>query len=415
MIAEVIAIGDELLIGQIVNTNAAWLGEQLSMLGIPIRYATTVGDRHDDITRCLQLAWSRADIILLTGGLGPTHDDITKKVVADFFGAAEMATDEKVLQHVKDLFAKRGMVMSPINLAQAQVPAGAKVLWNEFGTAPGLLFEKDHKFCIVLPGVPAEMKGIFTGPLLPLLRACAAGDIIRHRTIRTFGIAESALAEILTPVSELERFGKIAFLPSYTGVNVRISVTSRADVEAADAIRQAESLIKAKAGKYIYGYDNETLEEVIGAKLRARQATLAVAESCTGGLIANRLTNISGSSEYFERGFVTYSNAAKIALLRVPEQVIAEHGAVSEACARAMASGVREVSGATYGLATTGIAGPTGGTAEKPVGLVWAAVASPQRVGAKSIVFSTDRLINKERFSSFALSLLYRALQQENT
>ena len=415
MIAEVIAIGDELLIGQIVNSNAAWLGEQLSMLGIPMRYATTVGDQHDDIKRCLELAWSRADIILLTGGLGPTHDDITKKVVAEFFGSSEIATDERVLQHVKDLFAKRGMVMSPLNLAQAQVPAGAKVLWNEFGTAPGLLFEKDHKYCAVMPGVPAEMKGIFTGPLLPLLRERAGNNIIRHRTIRTFGIAESALAEILSPVSDLERFGKIAFLPSYTGVSVRISVTSCTSAQADDAIRQAESLIKAKAGKYIYGYDNETLEEVIGAKLRAKQATLAVAESCTGGLIANRLTNISGSSEYFERGFVTYSNAAKIALLRVPEQVIAEHGAVSEACARAMASGVREVSGATYGLATTGIAGPTGGTAEKPVGLVWAAVASPQRIGAKSIVFSTDRLINKERFSSFALSLLYRALQQENT
>lgn len=415
MIAEVIAIGDELLIGQIVNTNAAWLGEQLSMLGIPMRYATTVGDQYDDITSCLQLAWSRADIILLTGGLGPTHDDITKKVVADFFGAGEMATDERVLQHVKDLFAKRGMIMSPINIAQAQVPAGAQVLWNEFGTAPGLLFEKDDKYCVVMPGVPAEMKSIFTGPLLPILRKSAGGAIIRHRTIRTFGIAESALAEILSPISELERFGKIAFLPNYTGVNVRISVTSRANAEAQEAIRQAEAIIQTKAGKYIYGYDNETLEEIIGRKLRAKQATLAVAESCTGGLIANRLTNISGSSEYFERGFVTYSNTAKIALLRVPEQVIAEHGAVSEACARAMASGVREVSGTTYGLATTGIAGPTGGTAEKPVGLVWVAVASPQRIGAKSIVFSTDRLINKERFSSFALGLLYRVLQQENS
>ncbi len=412
MVAEVIAIGDELLIGQVVNTNASWLGEQLSQVGIPLRCVTTVGDRHDDILNSLAAAWARAELVLLTGGLGPTHDDVTKRVVAEFIGARRMVTDEKVLQHVQELFAKRGVVMPAVNVEQAHVPEGAQVLWNEIGTAPGLLFEKDGRHGVVLPGVPAEMKNIFSGPLLPRLREWAGGVIIRHRTIRTHGIGESALAELLAPISELEQFGKLAFLASLSGVNLRISVTGHSAGEVEHAVRQAEARILAKAGKYVYGYDHESLEEVVGRKLRERNATLAVAESCTGGLIAHRLTNIPGSSDYFACGLVTYSNASKMALLDVPEEVIAQHGAVSEACVRAMAAGVRQRCGTDYGLATTGIAGPAGGSADKPVGLVWAAVATPENVTARHVVYTNDRLFNKERFSTLALSLLYRALAE---
>lgn len=412
MVAEVIAIGDELLIGQVVNTNASWLGEQLSHVGIPLRCVTTVGDRQDDILSSLAAAWARVELVLLTGGLGPTHDDVTKKVVAEFIGARRMVTDEKVLQHVQELFAKRGVVMPAVNVEQAYVPEGAQVLWNEIGTAPGLLFEKDGKHGVVLPGVPAEMKNIFSGPLLPRLRGWAGEVIIRHRTIRTHGIGESALAELLAPVSELEQFGKLAFLASLSGVNVRISVTGRTAEEVEHAVRQAEARILAKAGKHVYGYDNESLEEVVGRKLREHKATLAVAESCTGGLIAHRLTNIPGSSDYLACGLVTYSNASKTALLDVPEEVIAQHGAVSEACVRAMAVGVRQRCGTDYGLATTGIAGPAGGSADKPVGLVWAAVATPEKVTARHVIYTTDRLFNKERFSTLALSLLYRALPE---
>ncbi len=411
MIAEVIAIGDELLIGQVTNTNAAWLGEQLSHAGVAVKFMTTVGDEHEHIRECLRLAVQRADVIITTGGLGPTHDDITKKVVADFFEAGPMQSDPKVLAHVQELFKRRNLFMTRNNQEQALVPARAKVLWNDMGTAPGLLFERDGKYCAVLPGIPAEMKNIMQESVLPFLRARAGGTVIRHRTIKTYGVAESALAEKLAPIAEIERFGKLASLPSFHGVNLRLSVTGPSAEEVQERLEAAEKIILARAGKYVYGFDQETIEEIIGRKLRERQETLAVAESCTGGLVAHRLTNISGSSDYFMRGYVSYSNAAKIELLGVPPEIIENHGAVSEACAQAMAKGVRQKSGTTYGLATTGIAGPTGGTPEKPVGLVWTALATPEAVIAKHLIFTNDRLINKERFSQLALGTLHQVLQ----
>ncbi len=411
MIAEIITIGDELLIGQIVNTNAAWLGEQLSGAGVPVRFMTTVGDDAEHIRACLRVAMARAEVIIATGGLGPTHDDVTKKVVADFFEAGPMQPDLKVLTHVREIFQRRNMTMARVNEEQALVPVAAQVLWNEMGTAPGLLFEKDGKYCAVLPGVPVEMKNIVQESLLPFLRPYAGGTVIRHRTIKTYGIAESTLAEKLSPIAEIERYGKLASLPGYHGVNLRVSATGPNSEEVQRLLAEAERLILARAGKYVYGFDEETMEAVIGRKLRERRETLGVAESCTGGLIANRLTNVSGSSDYFSRGYVTYSNEAKIDLLGVPREIIAQHGAVSEACARAMAEGARKKSGATYGLATTGIAGPTGGTPEKPVGLVWVALATPDAVLAKHIIFTHDRLVNKERFSQLAFGMLYQALQ----
>ena len=410
MIAEIIAVGDELLIGQIVNTNAAWLGEQLSAIGVTVNFMTTVGDEREHLIDSLRVAVKRCEVIIATGGLGPTHDDITKKIAADFFEAGPLQLDQKVLAHVQDIFRRRNMVMARNNEEQALVPARAKVLWNEMGTAPGLLFEKEGKLCAVLPGIPAEMKNIMREAVLPLLRARAEGTVIRHRTLKTYGIAESSLAEKLAPIAAIERYGKLASLPSYHGVNLRISVRARSAAEAQERIAAAEEIILSRAGKYVYGFDQETMEEVLGRKLRERGETLAVAESCTGGLVAHRLTNISGSSDYFMRGYVTYSNEAKIELLGVPAEIIATHGAVSEASARAMAEGVRRKSGTTYGLATTGIAGPTGGTPEKPVGLVWVALASPETVTAQHLVFTNERLTNKERFSQLALGMLYRAL-----
>lgn len=410
MTAEIIAIGDELLIGQIANTNAAWLGEQLSAIGVPVKFMTAVGDEAGHIRQCLQIAVQRCDVLILSGGLGPTHDDVTKKAVADFFDAGPMQLDDKVLAHVQEIFKRRNMFMARSNEEQAYVPQRAKVLWNEMGTAPGLLFEKGEKYCFALPGVPAEMKNLAQQWVLPFLRARAGGAMMRHRVIKTYGIAESTLAEKLAPVSDIERHGRLASLPSYHGVNLRISAAGFSEREVQQRIAAAEEMILARAGKYVYGFDQETMEEVVGRKLRARGETLAVAESCTGGLLAHRLTNIPGSSDYFMRGYVTYSNEAKTELLGVPEELLARHGAVSEACARAMASGARLQSGTTYGLATTGIAGPAGGTPEKPVGLVWAALASAENVTAKSVVFTNDRLINKERFAQLALGLLYQAL-----
>ena len=411
MTAEIISIGDELLIGQIVNTNASWMSRQLNLANVQVKHVSVVGDDRDDIRRSLDLALSRADVVLLTGGLGPTHDDITKKVVAEYFDSAEMVLDEKVLAHVKGFFQRRNLHMASVNEGQALVPKKATVLWNDYGTAPGLSFEHAGRYCAILPGVPAEMQHLMSERVLPFLKKKTPNLAIRHRTIRTVGVGESALFEKLAPIAELEQFGKIAFLPHFSAVDVRISVYENDAAAAERRIHAAEEYILARVGQSVYGFDEETLESVIGRLLIAKQATLAVAESCTGGLVAHRLTNVSGSSQYFDRGLVTYSNAAKIQLLGVPEEIIQQHGAVSEECAKAMAAGVRRHSGTTYGVATTGIAGPTGGTDEKPVGLVWVGVATPDRVIAHKFLFTKDRLINKERFSQMALNLLFRELK----
>ena len=411
MTAEIISIGDELLIGQIVNTNAAWMSRQLNSANIRVRQVSVVGDEGDEIRRSLELALSRADVVLLTGGLGPTHDDITKKVVAEYFDSAEMVTDEKVLAHVKGIFQRRNLRMAPVNEGQALVPKKATVLWNDYGTAPGLLFEREGRYCAIMPGVPAEMQHLMNERVLPFLKSKNKNVTIRHRTVRTVGIGESALFEKLAPIEELEKFGKIAFLPHFSVVDVRISVYENDATVAAQRIHAAEEYILSRVGPNVYGFDEETLESVIGRVLTEKKATLAVAESCTGGFVAHRLTNVSGSSQYFDRAIVTYSNAAKMQMLGVPEEVLQQHGAVSEECAKAMAEGVRRVSNVTYGVATTGIAGPTGGTEEKPVGLVWVGVASPERVFAQKFLFTKDRLINKERFSQMALNLLFRELK----
>jgi len=411
MNAEILSIGDEILIGQIVNTNAAWMSRQLNLANIRVQHMSVVGDDADNIRQALDLALSRAEVVLLTGGLGPTHDDITKKVVAEYFDSAEMLTDEKVLAHVKALFQRRNIRMTPVNEEQALVPKKATVLWNDFGTAPGLLFGRNGRYCAIMPGVPAEMQHIMAERVLPFLKSQSQNQVIRHRTIRTFGLGESVLFEKLSPIHDLEKFGKIAFLPNYSAVDVRISVYETDTAEAEQKIRAAEEYILARAGQHVYGFDEDTIEAVIGRRLMEKKATLAVAESCTGGLVAHRITNVSGSSQYFDRGIITYSNAAKMQILGVPEEIIQQRGAVSEECAKAMAEGVRRISGTTYGIATTGIAGPTGGTEEKPVGLVWIGVATPERVSAQKFLFVKDRQVNKERFSQMALNLLLRELK----
>ena len=412
MIAEIISIGDELLIGQVVNTNASWMSQALGKVGLPVRHVITVGDDGGDIKAALAGAMQRADLVLLTGGLGPTHDDITKKVVAEFFDSPDMKRDERVMEHVRELFVKRNLLMHSVNEDQASVPEKAKVLWNGVGTAPGLLFERDGKLCAVMPGVPAEMRYIMKESLLPLVRERVRDSVIIHRTICTTGIAESALFVKLSPIKEIEKFARIAFLPHYAGVDVRLSVQSRSQAEAQKLIAAGEKVIIEKAGEFVFGYDEDTVEAVIGRLLTERKETLAIAESCTGGWVANRITNVSGSSNYFDRGIITYSNTAKMEQLGVPEEILKEHGAVSEQTARAMAEGVRGVSKTTYGLSTTGIAGPTGGTPEKPVGLVWVGLATPRESLAKKFIYTQDRLVNKERFSQAALYLLYSHLKK---
>lgn len=412
MNAEIISIGDELLIGQVINTNQAFLAEHLNSVGISVIRMTTVGDREPEILSGFQDAWDRCDLVVVTGGLGPTHDDITRAAVCRFFNSS-LIQNEAALENIKRLFEARGLPVTPTNIDQALVPDGCTVIPNSQGTAPGFLFEKDGKTMIVMPGVPYEMMGMLKEFVIPRFSGEFKGMTVRHRTLRTTGIAESHLAEQIGDVENLfarDSGISLAFLPSPLGVRLRISVRSSSPDDADRLIAEVETGIRSRARKYIYGVENEELEEVVGRILADRNLTLAVAESCTGGLVADRLTNVSGSSRYFLQGNVVYSNESKIRELSVPDSLIQEHGAVSNQIAQAMASGVRMRSGADIGVSTTGIAGPSGGTPEKPVGLIWIGFSDKDSTFAMKFHFGNDRRRFKERASQAALELVRRKL-----
>ena len=407
MKVEIISIGDELLIGQTVNTNASYLAKGLTELGLEVKRVTTVGDDAVDIRAALSPAMGKSDLVVVTGGLGPTHDDITKAVVADFFGS-ELILDKEYLERLKRAFERRGWKMAKVNEGQAFMPHNAQILENPVGTAPGLLFERDSKKCFVLPGVPSEMKAICEDSVFPMLHG--TGEIILQKTVRTTGIPESTLFEDIGDIARIEQLAKMAFLPKASGVDIRLTVTGSDEVACKKRLEQARRLLEKKIGKYIYAYDDEALEEVVSRLLLDAGKTIAVAESCTGGLLANKLTNIPGSSNYFEYGVVTYSNQAKMDILGVPADILATRGAVSEETAIAMAESVRKISRTDFGLSTTGIAGPGGGTAEKPVGLVYIGLATARKSYARRLIFTKDRLANKERSVQAALSLLKKEL-----
>ncbi len=406
---EIISIGDELLIGQTVNTNASWMGEQLLAAGIRVDWVTTVGDNAEHIEKALKTAESRASVVLITGGLGPTHDDITKKVICRYFDS-NMVLDEKVLEHIKTRFKMRGIPMSRVNKDQALVPEKAQVISNNNGTAPGLLLERNGVTFYVMPGVPKEMKAIMERSIIPqLIEKCGQRTSL-FQIYCTTGIAESVLFQKIGDIAEIEKYAKLAFLPSPSGVKMRLMTEGITRKAAQDALKKAETLLRKNIESCIYTVGNCSLEQVVAKILTERKKTLAVAESCTGGLLANKLTNISGSSIFFDRGVVSYSNQAKIQALGVPENLIAEHGAVSKQVAQAMADGVRKIAGTDYGLSTTGIAGPTGGTPEKPVGLVFIGYSDENETIAKQFNFISDRADNKERSVAAVLKLLIEKL-----
>lgn len=412
MNAEIVSIGDELLIGQVINTNQAYIAERLNSVGVNVVRMSTVGDRVAEILGVFEEAWKRAQVTVVTGGLGPTHDDVTRAAVCEFF-QTDLIMDEKALEHIQRRFEARGLPVTPNNRDQAMVPRGCRVIQNIEGTAPGYFFEREDRFMAVVPGVPYEMKGMMERFIVPFFAERGTGIVIRHKTLRTTGIAESILAERLGDVSAL--FGgrqgmTLAYLPSPLGVRLRITARSRSSSEAEESIAVAEWKIRERAQKYIYGQDEEELEEVVGRMLAERGLTIAVAESCTGGIISDRLTDVSGSSRYFERGFITYSNESKTAELGVPAGLLAEHGAVSKEVAQAMAKGARERAKTDIGLSTTGIAGPTGGTQEKPVGLVWIGYSDHSQTLALRFNFVDERRRIKERASQAALELVRRAL-----
>ena len=407
MTAEIITIGDELLIGQVINTNQAYIAERLNAVGVHVAVMTTAGDDRQAILRSFRKAWDDHDIVIATGGLGPTHDDITKKVLCEFFNT-DLVANEDVRAKIASLMQKRKFPWTASAEEQALVPRKAVILPNPVGTAPGMLFDESGKLFFALPGVPYEMKEIVDRSIVPLLASRSEGRFIRHLTLRTTGIPESFLAAKLGDIEPLLQGTTLAFLPSPRGVRLRISVEETSAVEAERRVRDVEQRIRAKVEKYIYGTGGEELEEVLGRILTERKLTIAVAESCTGGLIADRITNVSGSSAYFERGVVTYSDASKHQLLGVPEELLRRYGAVSREAAEAMAAGVRNGAGTDIGLSTTGIAGPTGGSPQKPVGLVWIGFADRATSLAIRFHFGDQRLLVKERASQAALELVRR-------
>jgi len=412
MRAEIISVGDELLIGQVINSNAAYIATQLNSVGIAVEKMTTVSDSEPAILDAFQKALSACSVVTVTGGLGPTHDDITRAAVCKFF-KRELVTDELALENIKRRLARRNIAFIKRNQEQAFVPQGCTIIQNNHGTAPGYLFHEDGKYFIVMPGVPMEMKGMMDEFVVPYFAGKRIGASILHRTLKTTGIAESMLAELIGNVEDLfphDSGTTLAFLPSTTGVRLRITVHAPFRIEAEQRAHDVEVKIRSKVERYIYGTDTEELEEVLGTMLNERRLSISAAESCTGGLIADRLTNVSGSSNYFERGIVTYSNESKIAELGVPRSLVKQHGAVSREVAEAMAFGIRTKSNTDIGISTTGIAGPTGGTVEKPVGLVWIGHSDRSQTFALRFDFASDRRSFKERVAQAALDLVRRKL-----
>lgn len=411
MKAYLISIGEEILIGQTLNTNTAFIGNKLSDINIDVIKSGVVKDDEADIIEELNEAKLKADVIIITGGLGPTHDDITKKTIVKYFNTV-LKENNEVLENIRLLFEKRNRKVTPLNEQQALVPEIAEIISNEYGTAPGMWIEEEKKIFIILPGVPSEMQPMIENFVVPRLTEIASSEglLIRRLILQTTGIPESTLYEKLGDLNELLQGAELAFLPSVFGVKLRITVKTNDEEEAKNKLIEIEQKIRGKAGRYIYARGEEKLEETIGRLLVERGLKLAVAESCTGGHISNLLTNISGSSKYFERGVISYSNAAKVEILKVDEDTITQFGAVSQEVAMQMAEGVKSTSGADIGIAVTGILGPTGATTDKPVGLIYVGYCDEKVCLARKFMLGNDRIINKQRATQAALDTLRRNL-----
>jgi len=411
--AEIITVGNELLLGLVVNGNAAYLGRALAEAGVPMRWSCVVADDLDEIQAALARAIGRASVIVMTGGLGPTPDDMTKEAVAKFFNM-ELELRADLLEAVEARFARFGRTMPEVSRNQAVFPRGAEVIPNPLGTAVGIHITRDNCEIFVLPGVPHEMESMTEGYILPWLLENLSTTLILSKTLQTTGIGESLILERLGGAEHIDELVQLAFLPSPIGVTLHLSAKSDDTYEAEAQLAEAEGLIRERIGDFVYATGEQSLAEVIARILTNRGKTIAVAESCTGGLVANTFTNIPGSSYFFERGFVTYSNRSKTELLGVPEELVQQHGAVSEEVVRAMAEGARRKAKTDYGLATTGVAGPDGGTPEKPVGTVWVAVADARETVAEKIQVGYTRETNKMRFAQAVLFLFYKRLMQES-
>ncbi len=420
MNAELLTIGNEILIGQIVNTNAVWMAQQLNLIGVSIVHITSVADDKAAITQAFEDAGRRADIVLITGGLGPTKDDITKKTFSDYFNKP-LVLNESVLQDVNRFFEKRGRPLTEVNRKQAEVPEGCIVIRNQNGTAPGMWMEKNNTIYVSMPGVPFEMKGMMTDSVIPLIKKRFTLPFIYHKTILTQGIGESMLAELLNDWEDAlaEKDISLAYLPSPGMVRLRMSSKGPDENALKQKVEHEAEKLQQVAGKYIYGYEQygeepPQLEKIVGDLLREKQWKLALAESCTGGYISHLITSIAGCSDYFNGGVIPYHNEFKHALLKVDESVFTSQGAVSEACVTAMAEEVKHLFKAHVSIAVSGIAGPGGGTDEKPVGTVWIAVSTPERKMARKFIFGDNRGRNIQVTAITALNMLRKLIMEED-
>ena len=409
---EVVTIGTELLLGQILDTNAAELGRGLAAAGVEVVRHSSVADRPEAIRAAVAEALERTGFVITTGGLGPTRDDMTKREVAALFGKA-LEMDAGVLRSLEERFRRLGRPMPPVNRTQAEVPEGATVLPNPRGTAPGLWVEDTRgggRVVVMLPGVPSEMRGLLAEEVLPRLAARTSGVVVRSRTVRTTGIAESALAERVGAIEEEIVPLTLAYLPSTEGVELRVTAWGLRADDADRRLAEATAQLRERAGEHCYGQDGTDLAAVVLDQLRARRARLVVAESCTGGVLSARITAIPGASTVFIGGVVAYDNLIKSGTLDVAPELLDQYGAVSEEVVRALAEGVQRQFPAEAALAITGIAGPTGGTPEKPVGTVWLAARYGAEARALKRVFPGDRNEIRARAAQAALDLLRRLL-----
>ena len=413
MRACIISIGEELLIGQTVNTNAAWIASRLNELGIETSEIVVITDKHSEILRALKECGERADMVLITGGLGPTRDDVTKHALCDFFDS-QLVMDQQILEDVTQYFEKFGRQITDLNREQALVPDKAEALRNPYGTAPGLWFAMGDKIFVAMPGVPYEMKEMVSNQIFPRLLKLPRRQYIVHKSILTHGIGESALAiKISDWEDDLPEAIQLAYLPSMGIVKLRLTAKGQKKDLLEEAIANQISKLKRLIPEYIWGYDDDTMEKAVGELLKYNGATLATAESCTGGRIAHSITSIPGSSAYFKGSIIAYSNDVKMQLLNVPANMLEEHGAVSAQVAEAMALGVKNLIGTDYAIGITGIAGPDGGTAEKPVGTTWIAVAGKDELVSKKYNFADNRERNIIRASRSALAMLKKMIERK--
>jgi len=410
MKAQIITIGDEILIGQIIDTNSAWLGAELQLLGIELKEIRSISDDLESIESAIEQAFQHFDLILMTGGLGPTKDDMTKTAIASYFEVG-MTFHEPTWQRIERLFEKWGRSTTKAHREQCFMPDNAEILFNKMGSAPGMLFRKGNKVLVSMPGVPHEMKWIFEHQLKPILIPMVPNIAIAHRTILTVGEGESRIAERVADLEEsLSENMKLAFLPSLGSVRLRLTALGNDQATVDQQVEQKKAEFVARIPELIYGYEKENLAVKVGELLMEKEQTVGLAESCTGGHLAHQFTKNSGSSAYFLGGIVAYSDDVKMNQLGVSETTLKAHGAVSEQTVREMVKGTLKELETDYAIAVSGIAGPGGGSKEKPVGTIWLAVGNNQGIKTHLLQLSKDRLLNIQYTSVSALNLLRKFL-----